>query len=103
VAFEKIIFPFLKKIGTMWLAGTIFAAQEHFVFHLIRQKLISGIEKQEFRQHSKPRCFVFFFTGQRIARAKFVVLLLLGKSRRSSDNLSRTINIIRRFATHLRH
>ena len=42
---EGIIFPFLRKIGFMWQTGAINPAQEHFVSNLIRQKIISEIDK----------------------------------------------------------
>ncbi|MBK9570624.1 MAG: MerR family transcriptional regulator [Chitinophagaceae bacterium] len=40
----QIIFPFLEKIGILWLTGHISPAQEHLVTNIIRQKLIVGIE-----------------------------------------------------------
>lgn len=40
----RVIFPFLQKIGILWLAGTINPAQEHFISHLIRQKIIVAID-----------------------------------------------------------
>ncbi|MEP6675082.1 MAG: MerR family transcriptional regulator [Ferruginibacter sp.] len=40
----QIIFPFLEKIGILWLTNHINAAQEHLVTNIIRQKLIVGIE-----------------------------------------------------------
>lgn len=40
----QIIFPFLEKIGILWLTGHINPAQEHLVTNLIRQKLIVAIE-----------------------------------------------------------
>ncbi|MEM7550718.1 MAG: MerR family transcriptional regulator [Bacteroidota bacterium] len=46
--FEKtminIIYPFLKKIGVLWMTGSINPAQEHFITNLIRQKTISAID-----------------------------------------------------------
>jgi MerR family transcriptional regulator, light-induced transcriptional regulator len=39
-----LIFPFLEKIGILWLANRINPAQEHLVTNIIRQKLIVGIE-----------------------------------------------------------
>lgn len=46
--FEKyvlqIIYPFLARLGTLWLSGTVGPAQEHFITHLIRQKLIGEID-----------------------------------------------------------
>ena len=40
----QVIFPFLEKIGILWLTNHINAAQEHLVTNIIRQKLIVGIE-----------------------------------------------------------
>ncbi len=40
----QIIFPFLEKIGILWLTNHINPAQEHLVSNMVRQKLIVGIE-----------------------------------------------------------
>lgn len=40
----QIIFPFLERIGILWLTNHINPAQEHLVSNLIRQKLIVGID-----------------------------------------------------------
>jgi MerR family transcriptional regulator, light-induced transcriptional regulator len=40
----QIIFPFLEKIGILWLTNHINPAQEHLVTNVIRQKLIVGID-----------------------------------------------------------
>ncbi len=46
--FEKtilnILYPFLKKIGVLWLSGNITPVQEHFMSNLIRQKIIVAID-----------------------------------------------------------
>jgi DNA-binding transcriptional MerR regulator len=39
-----VIFPYLERIGILWLASHINPAQEHLVTNVIRQKLIVGIE-----------------------------------------------------------
>jgi len=41
---SQIIFPFLEKIGILWLTNHINPAQEHLVTNIIRQKLIVGID-----------------------------------------------------------
>ena len=41
---SQIIFPYLEKIGILWLTNHINPAQEHLVTNIIRQKLIVGIE-----------------------------------------------------------
>ena len=40
----QIIFPYLEKIGILWMTNHINPAQEHLVTNIIRQKLIVGIE-----------------------------------------------------------
>lgn len=40
----QVVFPFLEKIGILWITNHINPAQEHLVSNLIRQKLIVGIE-----------------------------------------------------------
>ena len=41
---NHIIFPFLERIGVLWITGHINPAQEHLVSNIIRQKLIVGTE-----------------------------------------------------------
>jgi DNA-binding transcriptional MerR regulator len=41
----KIIFPFMEKIGILWITNHINPAQEHLVTNIIRQKLIVGIDR----------------------------------------------------------
>jgi len=43
--FSDKLIPFLDRIGVMWLVGSITTAQEHFISNLIRQKVISEIDK----------------------------------------------------------
>lgn len=40
----NILFPFLERIGILWVTNHINPAQEHLVTNIIRQKLIVGIE-----------------------------------------------------------
>ena len=44
--FVNHLIPFLDRIGIMWLIGSINPSQEHFMSNLIRQKIISEIDKQ---------------------------------------------------------
>jgi DNA-binding transcriptional MerR regulator len=56
----KIIYPFLNKVGVLWLTGSINPAQEHFVAHYIRQKLIVAIDSIIPREAGEPRHFLLF-------------------------------------------
>lgn len=44
-AITQIIFPFLEKIGVLWITNHINPGQEHLVTNIIRQKLIVGIDQ----------------------------------------------------------
>ncbi len=41
---DETIFPFLERIGILWLTNNVNPAQEHLVTNLIRQKFLVGIE-----------------------------------------------------------
>jgi DNA-binding transcriptional MerR regulator len=43
----QVIFPFLDKVGILWLTNNINPAQEHLVSNVIRQKIMAGIESCE--------------------------------------------------------
>ena len=42
----NLILPFLQRIGVLWVAGSINPAQEHFISHLIKKKMIVATENQ---------------------------------------------------------
>jgi len=60
-AIMGIIFPFLERIGVLWLTGNISPAQEHLVCNIIRQKLIVGIENAYCTQQNENRKTVLLF------------------------------------------
>lgn len=43
-AITEVVYPFLEKIGVLWLTKNINPAQEHFISNLIRQKIIVAID-----------------------------------------------------------
>lgn len=56
----KVIYPFLRKIGVLWLSNQINPAQEHFMSNLIRQKLIVAIDAIDYTiDESLPTCLFF--------------------------------------------
>ena len=56
----NIIYPFLTRIGTLWLTGSIGPAQEHFMSNLIRQKVIVAIDGQVIKYHPNSKKFLLF-------------------------------------------
>lgn len=53
------VLPFLERIGVMWLVGSINPAQEHFISNLIRQKIISEIDKLPIPSDSQQSIMLF--------------------------------------------
>ena len=56
----NIIYPFLSRIGILWVTGSIGPAQEHFISNLIRQKLIVAIDGQVIRPNPYSKKFVLY-------------------------------------------
>ena len=62
---SEVILPFLKKIGEMWMSGSMQPAYEHFISNLIRQKLIVAIDGQvRVSQKHQYKYLVFLPEGE---------------------------------------
>ena len=48
--FYEIFIPLLEEIGILWTTNTITPAHEHFISHLIKQKILIEIEKFQLQQ-----------------------------------------------------
>lgn len=55
-----IIYPFLSRIGTLWVTGSIGPAQEHFITNLIRQKVIVAIDGQLVKQAPSSKKYLLY-------------------------------------------
>lgn len=67
----NVIYPFLKRIGVMWRVGEVSTAQEHFIYHLIRQKIIVAIDALIARKKSSDKYLLF------LPKSEFSDLLIL--------------------------
>lgn len=67
LGFEKamldIIYPFMRKIGILWMTNSINPAQEHFISHLVRQKLIVATDQVD-SSHDGPLFLLFLPEGE---------------------------------------
>ncbi|GEO11632.1 MerR family transcriptional regulator [Segetibacter aerophilus] len=61
---NEIIFPFLQKIGILWLTNNINPAQEHLVTNIVRQKLLVGIETTVSQIKSEKVALLFLPEGE---------------------------------------
>lgn len=59
--FIDIFMPFMNEIGFLWQVSSITPAHEHFITHLIKQKIIINIDKIQLLPQSKEaKNFVLF-------------------------------------------
>lgn len=54
-----VVYPFLTKIGVLWQTGSINPAQEHFISHLIRQKLMVASDSLKDKPKNKGTFILF--------------------------------------------
>ncbi len=59
-----IFFPFLQRIGLLWMTNNVIPAQEHFVSHIIRKKIILATDGLEVDSNSKTNVVVFAPSGE---------------------------------------
>jgi DNA-binding transcriptional MerR regulator len=60
----QVIFPYMERIGILWLTNHINPAQEHLVTNIIRQKLIVGIEGLHSHIHVEQSVLLFLPEGE---------------------------------------
>lgn len=58
-AILDVVYPFLEKIGILWLTENISPAQEHFITQLIRQKIIVAIDALPVPSKLNKRAILF--------------------------------------------
>jgi len=61
---SKICYPFLKRIGVLWMTNNLIPAQEHFASYLIQHKIIAETEKLSTTPLNKPTILLFTPDGE---------------------------------------
>jgi len=62
-AIPKVVYPFLDKIGLLWLTGNVVPAQEHFASNLISRKMhiaINGLDTPPHSRSAEQRIVLLF-------------------------------------------
>lgn len=59
-SFIQVVFPFLRRVGTLWMTGAVTPGQEHFVSSLIQRKLLFNIETYAQRPKEGGKKILFF-------------------------------------------
>ncbi len=87
---EEVVYPYLEKVGILWLSGEVQAIQEHMISNLIRGKIIRAIDELEYPANAKKSIILFLPEGEfhelgllyfnYILRKKGVKVIYLGQS-----------------------
>jgi DNA-binding transcriptional MerR regulator len=77
----QVIFPFLDKIGNLWMSGSIRPVHEHFISNLIRQKLIVNIHAHPKQLKPNAKKFLLFTPENEIHELALLFNYYLLKSR----------------------
>lgn len=60
----NIFYPFLQRIGLLWMTNNVIPAQEHFVSHIIRKKIILATDGLEVDRNSLNNIILFSPIGE---------------------------------------
>jgi MerR family transcriptional regulator, light-induced transcriptional regulator len=61
---EKVVHPFLDKIGLLWMTGHVLPAQEHFCSHLIQKLILTATNGLPPAPVNAPRLLLFTPQGE---------------------------------------
>ncbi|MEO8236087.1 MAG: MerR family transcriptional regulator [Flavobacterium sp.] len=65
--FYEVFIPLMNEIGLLWQSNTITIAHEHFISHLIKQKLITNTEKIQVLEPTRSdKIFVLYLPSNEI-------------------------------------
>ncbi len=70
----RVIYPFLERIGLLWITENINPAREHFVSNLIRQKLISEIDKLPVPEKNEKNAYLLFLPEGELHEVSLLLL-----------------------------
>lgn len=63
-AYTKVIYPFLEKVGVLWLSNEVEPVQEHFITNLIKQKIFAAIDSLPTPTKNAKRAILFLPEGE---------------------------------------
>ena len=73
----EIVFPFLERVGVLWITNHVNPAQEHLATNILRQKLILGIEKLPAVVNQDKNVILFMPEGEHHEIGLLLVYFLL--------------------------
>lgn len=79
----EVIYPFLDKLGVLWLTGSINPVQENFISYLIRQKIIVAINNEPVASGRQVQKFILYLPEGEKQELTLLFMHYILKSRRN--------------------
>lgn len=79
----EVIYPFLDKLGVLWLTGSINPVQENFISYLIRQKIIVAINNEPIASGRQAKKFILYLPEGEKQELTLLFMHYILKSRRN--------------------
>ena len=74
-----VFYPFLQRIGLLWMTNHVIPAQEHFSSHIIRKKILAATDRLTVKADEKYNVVIFSPAGELHEIPLLVVNFLLKK------------------------
>jgi DNA-binding transcriptional MerR regulator len=74
-----VFYPFLQRIGLLWMTNHVIPAQEHFSSHIIRKKILAAIDALTVKNDDKYNVVIFSPPGELHEIPLLVINYLLRK------------------------
>lgn len=87
----NLVFPFLQRMGLMWRIGEVSSAQEHFMYSLIRQKIIVAIDSLQIPPKMNEKFILFLPESEYNDLVVFLYTYILKAKNRQIINLGQDI------------
>ena len=89
----QLIFPFLDKVGILWLANNVSLTQERLVSNIIREKIIAAIDKLPFVKKKDIQICLFLPAGEYNELLLLFIYFQLKKAGISTIYLGQNVSI----------
>lgn len=77
----EVIYPFLERLGILWLTGSITPVQENFISYLIRQKIMVAINNEPISKGIGVKKFILFLPERETQELSLLFMHFLLRSR----------------------
>lgn len=79
----EVVYPFLERLTLLWITGSLNTVHEHFMSHLLRQKVIAAIDREPLTVSRDAKKFMIFLPEGEKQELSLLFLYYLLKVRKN--------------------